>query len=73
MGSKKAEDAFRGKAVGHVLCLFEWKAASRVRKQERHPLALIGIMLPLKATVGKYKWGEEEQAYLKHHGMFLVE
>jgi hypothetical protein len=28
VGSKKAEDAFGGKAVGHVLCIFEWKAAS---------------------------------------------
>jgi hypothetical protein len=73
VGSKKAEDAFGGRAVGHVLCLFEWKAASRVGKQERHSLALIDILLPLKPTVGKYKRGEEEQAYLKHHGMFMVE
>ncbi len=73
MGTKKAGDAFGGKAVGHVLCLFEWKAASRVGKQERHSLALIDIMLPLKPTVGKQKQGEVEQAYLKHHGMFMVE
>jgi hypothetical protein len=30
-------------------------------------------MLPLKPTVGMYKQGEAEQAYLKHHGMFMVE
>jgi hypothetical protein len=30
-------------------------------------------MLPLKPTVGKHKRGEEEQVYLKHHGIFIVE
>jgi hypothetical protein len=73
MGSKEAEDAFEDKAVGHVLCLFEWKAASRVGKMECHSLALIDIMLLLRPTVGKQRRGKTELAYLKHHGMFMVE
>jgi hypothetical protein len=73
VGSKKVENPFGGKAVGNVLCLFEWKAASRVRKLKQHSLALIDIMLPLRPTVGKQNQGEIEQAYLQHHGMFMVE
>jgi hypothetical protein len=72
VGTKKAGDAIGGKAVRHVLCLFQWKAASQVGRQERHSLALIDIMLPLKPTVRKQKRGEVEQAYLKHHGTFMV-
>jgi hypothetical protein len=73
VGSKKAEDAFGGKAVGEVKCLFQWKTIMRVGKQERHSLALIDILLPLKPSVGKTSRGRNVIAYLKHHGMFMVE
>jgi hypothetical protein len=53
VGSRKTEDAFGGKAVGHDLCLFDWNAALWVGKQKRHSLALIDNMLPLRPTVGK--------------------
>ncbi len=35
VGSKKAEDAFGGKAVGKVLRRFQWKPRLRVEKKEQ--------------------------------------
>jgi hypothetical protein len=53
VGSRKAEDAFGGKAVGKVLCLFQWKTSTRVGRHERHSLALLNIVLPLKPNTGQ--------------------
>jgi hypothetical protein len=72
VGSKKAEDAFGGKAVGKVICLVEWKLRLRVGKEERHLLALIDIMLQLRPKIGKTIRGNRI-AHLKHKGMFIVE
>ncbi len=71
VSSKKAEDAFGGKTVGKVLCLFQWKPRLRVGKKERYSLALIDILLPLKPEVGKTIRGKRI-CHLKNHGMFMV-
>ncbi len=48
VGPRKANNAFRGKAVCIVLCLFQWETSPRVGKHKLHYLTLLDIMLPLK-------------------------
>jgi hypothetical protein len=71
VGSKASCDAFGGKAVGKVLCLFEWDDVYGSLK--RHSLALIDIFLPMRLTVGQKTASGENIAHLKHHRMFLLE
>ncbi len=59
--------------MGKVLCLSQWKTSPRVGKHERHSLALIDILLPLKPNIGKNISKKRSIAYLEHHGMFMVE
>jgi hypothetical protein len=72
VSSKNARDTFGGKAVEKVICLIEWKLRLRVRNEERHSLALIDILLPLKPEVGKTIKGNGI-AHLKHHRIFMDE
>ncbi len=69
--SKASCDAFGGKAVGKVLCLFEWDDVYGGSK--RYSLALINISLPMRPTVGQKYASGENIAHLKHHRMFLLE
>jgi hypothetical protein len=73
VGSKKSFDVFCGKAVGRVLCLFEWKDDEKLGVTKRHSLAFIDILLPMKLTIGQKSASGNDQAFLKHHGMFLLQ
>ncbi len=73
VGSKACSDAFRGKAIGKVLCLFEWDDVHTGHELRQHSLALIDIFLPMKPNVGQKNAAGKDLAYLRHHGMFLLE
>ncbi len=73
VGTRAVSDAFGGKAVGKVLCLFQWDDVYGYSSAKRHSLALIDIFLPMRQSIGQKNASGDNIAHLKHHGMFLLE
>jgi hypothetical protein len=69
--SKASCDAFDGKAVGKVLCLFKWDDVYGDLKH--HSLALIDKFLPMRLTVNQKNASVGDISHLRHHEMFLLE